>query len=68
VQHWGTPALVEQLPPVKQMVQWLPEHWRPSQHSLESMQESFSALQKHWPAEQLPQQQSSALTHLSVGT
>jgi len=67
-QHCVWPTLVVQLPPVRQTVQWLPLHCSRSQHSLESRQESFSALQKQVPPEQVPQQQSSALVHLSVGT
>jgi len=68
VQHWVWPTLVVQLPPVRQTVQWLVTHCSPSQHSLDSMQESFSALQKQVPPEQVPQQQSAAVLHLSVAT
>src|SRR5438132_300235 len=60
MQHCVWPTLVVQLPPVRHTVQWLPLHWSPSQHSLESRQESFSALQKQVPPEQVPQQQSPA--------
>jgi hypothetical protein len=60
--------LVVQLPPVRQTVQWLVTHWRPSQHSLDWRHESFSALQKQVPAEQVPQQQSSGRAQRSVAT